>query len=178
MAAGPFQSCYGLCELHFFLFLMVLCDFLASDSVAVRVTQEPLFASNSQEKTQTFHCSIDGENYNFYWYRQLPGEAELQVVGSLYTHNTELQDVGSTWSGRLTGQWVDTKRAMTLHLTSLHPDDTGLYLCAARDTESEAGSEVAAKPSVRNRDLTAAFLCTVEKTGLERLRSNLPLTSA
>uniref|UniRef100_A0A803SRJ4 Ig-like domain-containing protein n=1 Tax=Anolis carolinensis TaxID=28377 RepID=A0A803SRJ4_ANOCA len=107
---------------------LLLFSLPGSDS-AVTVTQEPLLTSLLQQEKLTIKCSVNSQNYNFLWYRQLPGKIELQVLGNLYSYESKLADVDSTLDARLSGEWLDSgKEKMNLHLQSLQPGDTGLYL--------------------------------------------------
>uniref|UniRef100_A0A803T1B2 Ig-like domain-containing protein n=1 Tax=Anolis carolinensis TaxID=28377 RepID=A0A803T1B2_ANOCA len=126
---------------------LLLFSLPGSDS-AVTVTQEPLLTSLLQQEKLTIKCSVNSQNYNFLWYRQLPGKIELQVLGNLYSYESKLADVDSTLDARLSGEWLDSgKEKMNLHLQSLQPGDTGLYLCAAKDTVREAGTGAGTKRS-------------------------------
>uniref|UniRef100_A0A803ST21 Ig-like domain-containing protein n=1 Tax=Anolis carolinensis TaxID=28377 RepID=A0A803ST21_ANOCA len=145
---------------------LLLFSLPGSDS-AVTVTQEPLLTSLLQQEKLTIKCSVNSQNYNFLWYRQLPGKIELQVLGNLYSYESKLADVDSTLDARLSGEWLDSgKEKMNLHLQSLQPGDTGLYLCAAKDTVREAGTGAGTKRSEppfasfsQGKELTITLVC-------------------
>lgn len=107
--------------------------FLGSGSTET-VTQQPPFVRTSQQSTHTFSCSVDGSNFNVFWYRQLPGQTELQALGSLYFSDSELKETlpRPNLANWLSGKWVQTGKSMELELKNLQPNDTGLYLCGAR----------------------------------------------
>ncbi|KAH0621133.1 hypothetical protein JD844_022173 [Phrynosoma platyrhinos] len=146
MAAEPICSWYEDFKLSSLLYLSVIWFALPGSDSDVTVTQQPPVTSLLQEENLAISCSVSGPNYNFFWYRQLPGKIELQVLGILYSHDDKLADVDSSLNARLSGGWLDkTKKEMNLHLQSLQPGDTGLYLCAARDTVREAGTGAGTK---------------------------------
>lgn len=98
------------------------------------MTQQPPFARFSQQSTHTFNCSVNGNNFNIFWYRQTPGKTELQILGVLYFSGDELKETlekpnSKNW---LSGKWVEKGKIMNLELKDLQPSDTGLYLCSAR----------------------------------------------
>ncbi|KAJ6652610.1 hypothetical protein lerEdw1_011262 [Lerista edwardsae] len=133
-AAAPAQPCNRFFDLHLLLpFIALWCALLGSGSTET-VTQQPTFVRISQQSNHTFSCSVDGSNFNVFWFRQLPGQTELQALGSLYFSDSELKEIlpkpnSENW---LSGKWVQSGKSMTLELKNLQPDDTGLYLCGAR----------------------------------------------
>ncbi|CAI5762945.1 T-cell receptor alpha chain V region 2B4 [Podarcis lilfordi] len=97
-----------------------------------------------QKGRQTLNCShSESSPYNFFWYRQLPGKKELQHIGSLFEYNEKLTE-SEEW---LSGNWLEKGKRMSLELQGPQPSDTGLYLCAVRDTVKQAGTAAGAKPS-------------------------------
>uniref|UniRef100_A0A670YYN5 Ig-like domain-containing protein n=1 Tax=Pseudonaja textilis TaxID=8673 RepID=A0A670YYN5_PSETE len=109
---------------------------------ALTVTQTPSFVSDSTGQNISFECSVDNKDYHFYWYRQLPGKTQLEVLGSLFTYSAELEDIPSELKARLKGKGSksDNSRKMSLDLFKLQANDTGLYLCAAVYTVKEKGT--------------------------------------
>ncbi|CAI5762946.1 T-cell receptor alpha chain V region 2B4 [Podarcis lilfordi] len=168
MASAPTQ-CYQ--ESTKLLFLIALWCALLSGGATVKVTQEPPFASSSQGGRQEFKCSLSGSssNYHFFWYHQLPGKKELQPIGTLYYHGDQLQEISDhnpkDW---LNGKWLEKGKNMSLVLQGLQPSDTGLYLCAVRDTVRQTGTAAAAKlsASVKQPQLLpcAAGTCPISCT--------------
>uniref|UniRef100_A0A670Z2T1 Ig-like domain-containing protein n=1 Tax=Pseudonaja textilis TaxID=8673 RepID=A0A670Z2T1_PSETE len=106
---------------------------------ALTVTQTPSFVSDSTGQNISFECSVDNKDYHFYWYRQLPGKTQLEVLGSLFTYSAELEDIPSELKARLKGKGSksDNSRKMSLDLFKLQANDTGLYLCAADSSGAE-----------------------------------------
>ncbi|XP_063170713.1 uncharacterized protein LOC134505077 [Candoia aspera] len=159
MAAAPLHSCWGVPELRFFHSLLAFwCAFVGSGS-AVTVTQAPTFAKGFPGKDVSFSCSVDAANYYFYWYRQVPGKTELEVLGYFSSSTDEFEGSPAEWKGRLKAKWNDgaNKRSMSLDLT-VKPDDTGFYLCAPVDTVKERGTVASAKLSIRNESALYYFL--------------------
>uniref|UniRef100_A0A8C6V6Q6 Ig-like domain-containing protein n=1 Tax=Naja naja TaxID=35670 RepID=A0A8C6V6Q6_NAJNA len=112
----------------------------------VNVIQSPIFVSGStKESTRiSFKCSVDN-GYNLFWYRQLPGKTELEVLGVVYSYTKKLEEVGNDFKGRLNENVIDSssRRNMHLDLSKLQANDTGLYLCAAVSTVKEKGTVAA-----------------------------------
>ncbi|XP_016849905.1 uncharacterized protein LOC103278904 [Anolis carolinensis] len=141
-----------------FSYFVVWFAVLASAS-ATTVTQEPLFASFLQGQKLSFSCSHSTtSSYDFYWYRQLPGKTELQHLGTLqYFTDTWTEEFSHEPKNWLEAKWLGVgKKEMILHLENLQAGDTGLYLCAARDTVREARTGAGTKQSPRKEGTTSA----------------------
>ncbi|XP_061469018.1 uncharacterized protein LOC133378236 [Rhineura floridana] len=178
MAPAPTHFYQGFIELPFLWSVIALwCALLGSGSTmkgtpppstsgsTVKVTQGPPFASFLQEMNLTFSCShSDSSSYNFFWYRQLPGEKELQQIGAFYFHSDMLTEELKKHNPKdwLRGEWLEKGKKMKLVLQGLQPSDTGLYLCSARATVREAGTGAGAKVSASNK-YPQLLLCAAEK---------------
>nr|XP_034961702.1 uncharacterized protein LOC118080470 [Zootoca vivipara] len=144
MAAAPAHFPQGFFKLCSLFFLAIICCALLGIGATVKVTQEPVFASTLQKGRQTLSCShSESSTYNFFWYRQLSGGKELEHIGSLFEFSENLTES----EGWLSGQWLENGKKMSLELQGPQPSDTGLYLCAVRDTVRQAGTAAGAKPS-------------------------------
>ncbi|XP_032998098.1 uncharacterized protein LOC117042617 [Lacerta agilis] len=145
MAAAPAHFSQGFFKLCSLFFLVIIWCALLGIGATVKVTQEPLFASTLQKGRRTLNCSHSESSttYNFFWYRQLPGGKELKHIGSLYEYNEKMTES----EGWLSGKWLEKGKKMSLELQAPQPNDTGLYLCAVRDTVKQAGTATGAKPS-------------------------------
>nr|XP_020648057.1 uncharacterized protein LOC110078356 [Pogona vitticeps] len=134
MAAEHTPCYYELSKLQCYLSLIVISGaFLVSDTVTV--TQEPMFSSILQEGDLIVNCShSENSNYNFFWYRQVPGKVKLQALGTLFSHSDQLEEeTGASLNMRLRGEWMHKGQRMRLHFKGLQQNDVGLYLCAVRD---------------------------------------------
>uniref|UniRef100_A0A803TK97 Ig-like domain-containing protein n=1 Tax=Anolis carolinensis TaxID=28377 RepID=A0A803TK97_ANOCA len=119
---------------------------------AMTVIQEPPFASFSQGKELTFNCShSESGSYHFFWY-------QLQHLGTLqYFTDTWTEEFSHEPKNWLEAKWLGVgKKEMILHLENLQAGDTGLYLCAARDTVREARTGAGTKQSPRKEGTTSA----------------------
>ncbi|KAL7991942.1 hypothetical protein Chor_016198 [Crotalus horridus] len=149
--------------LYSFLFIssfyLTSITFVGSGS-AQNVIQTPSFVNSLAGANVNFYCSVD-KGYNFYWYRQLPGKTDLEVLGSLYSHSTTLEDIPNDLKDRLNGRISDnsdtSRRKMYLNLSNLQANDKGFYLCAGVYTVKERGTVAGAKLSIRMKSALYSF---------------------
>uniref|UniRef100_A0A670HSE4 Ig-like domain-containing protein n=1 Tax=Podarcis muralis TaxID=64176 RepID=A0A670HSE4_PODMU len=125
MAAGLPQS---RCRLfQHLLFSLWALQGLVTSNPGVKVTQQPPVVSKRQGETLELSCGVNQVNWFFYWYRQQPGEP-----------NDLEDDTKSSLDSRLSGKRKGNET--TLYLKDLQLSDTGLYLCASKDTVTVAAS--------------------------------------
>ncbi|KAJ6652615.1 hypothetical protein lerEdw1_011267 [Lerista edwardsae] len=129
MAAAPAHS-HHLFSGLLLAYLLALQWALLS---GVEVTQQPPFVRKPQNKTLELNCTVDQDNYDFYWYRQVPGQTELQYLGISKAFGNSLEDKPK---GDLATRLSSTRegKQVFLTLTGLQSQDTGLYLCGSRHT--------------------------------------------
>lgn len=112
----------------------------------MEVIQQPPFVRKPQNKMLELNCTVDQDNYDFYWYRQVPGQTELQYLGIYKAFSNSLEDKPK---GDLENRLNSTRsgRQIFLTLTDLQSQDTGLYLCGSRDTVILEGTGTRTKVS-------------------------------
>uniref|UniRef100_A0A670HSY9 Ig-like domain-containing protein n=1 Tax=Podarcis muralis TaxID=64176 RepID=A0A670HSY9_PODMU len=91
---------------------------LVTSTSGVEVTQHPTLANKRQGETLELSCDVHQKTYHYYWYRQLPGEINLEHLGTIPKNDL---------NSRLSGKRVGTK--VYLYLESLQLTDSGQYLC-------------------------------------------------
>nr|XP_028561641.1 uncharacterized protein LOC114584196 [Podarcis muralis] len=143
MAAGLPQSRCRLFQ-HLLFSLWALQGGLVTSNPGVKVTQQPPVVSKRQGETLELSCGVNQVNWFFYWYRQQPGEPKLQYFGTFSTYSSDLEDdTKSSLDSRLSGKRKGNET--TLYLKDLQLSDTGLYLCASKDTVTVAASVTVTK---------------------------------
>uniref|UniRef100_A0A670HSV8 Ig-like domain-containing protein n=1 Tax=Podarcis muralis TaxID=64176 RepID=A0A670HSV8_PODMU len=103
----------------------------------VKVTQHPPLANKPEGETVELSCNVDVDNYQFYWYQQRPGHTNLKQLGvikpfTISEGDTLEEKPGGEIDSRLSGK--RDGRTANLILKGLQLNDTGLYLCASKDT--------------------------------------------
>ncbi|XP_053253268.1 uncharacterized protein LOC128417775 [Podarcis raffonei] len=145
MAAGLPQCRCGLFQ-HLLFSLWVLQGGLVTSISGVEVTQHPPLANKRQGETLELSCDVHQNTYHYYWYRQLPGEINLEHLGTIYSTADKLEEIPKNdLNSRLSGKRFGTK--VYLYLKGLQLTDSGQYLCASRDTVIVAAPGAVIKPN-------------------------------
>uniref|UniRef100_A0A670HQN7 Ig-like domain-containing protein n=1 Tax=Podarcis muralis TaxID=64176 RepID=A0A670HQN7_PODMU len=132
-------------KLLLLLLLLLTTLSLGSHSPSRLMTQQPPVVSKRQGETLELSCGVNQVNWFFYWYRQQPGEPKLQYFGTFSTYSSDLEDdTKSSLDSRLSGKRKGNET--TLYLKDLQLSDTGLYLCASKDTVTVAASVTKTSP--------------------------------
>ncbi|CAI5762947.1 V-set and immunoglobulin domain-containing protein 2-like [Podarcis lilfordi] len=153
MAAGLPQSHCGLFH-HLLFSLWALQGGLRTSVSGVKVTQHPPLANKPEGETVKLSCNVDVDNYQFYWYQQRPGHTNLKQLGVIKPFTSGEGDTleekpGGEINSRLSGK--RDGRTANLILEGLQLNDTGLYLCASKDTVTVAAPGAVTKLTTKQQ---------------------------
>uniref|UniRef100_A0A8C5Z407 Ig-like domain-containing protein n=1 Tax=Marmota marmota marmota TaxID=9994 RepID=A0A8C5Z407_MARMA len=107
------------------------------------VSQTPKYLLAQAGKKQSFKCEQNLGHDTMYWYKQ----DSKQSLKMMFTYNNKLMIANETVPSRFSPESPDNAH-LNLHVKSLEPEDSALYLCASsRDTALQSHQLPVHKPA-------------------------------